>query len=83
MPADRAGQTKVLQYPKLAIDAFTIDLNVSELISLCEQKNVKYVLLYEHADVMEVYEKLYETGRFTYEHVVGEVPRSISILAFQ
>jgi len=55
---------------------------VTELISLCEQKNVKYVFLYEHANVMEVYEKLYETGRFTYEHVIGDVPRSISILAF-
>ena len=82
LPADRAGQTQVLQYPELAIDAFTLDFNVTELISLCEQKNVKYVFLYEHANVMEVYEKLYETGRFTYEHVVGDVPRSISILAF-
>jgi 4-amino-4-deoxy-L-arabinose transferase-like glycosyltransferase len=82
LPADRAGQTQVLQYPELAIDAFTLDFNVTELISLCEQKNVKYVFLYEHANVMEVYEKLYDTGRFTYEHVVGDVPRSISILAF-
>jgi 4-amino-4-deoxy-L-arabinose transferase-like glycosyltransferase len=82
LPADRTGQTQVLQYPELAIDAFTLDFNVTELISLCEQKNVKYVFLYEHANVMEVYEKLYETGRFTYEHVVGDVPRSISILAF-
>jgi 4-amino-4-deoxy-L-arabinose transferase-like glycosyltransferase len=83
LPVDRAEQTQVLQYPELAIDAFTIDFNVTELIALCEEKNMKYVFLYEHADVMDVYEKLYETGRFTYEHVVGEVPRSISILAFQ
>jgi uncharacterized membrane protein len=83
LPADRTGQTQVMQYPELAIDAFTIDFNVTELITLCENKNVKYVLLYEHANVMEVYEQLYKTGRFTYEYVVGEVPRSISILAFQ
>jgi 4-amino-4-deoxy-L-arabinose transferase-like glycosyltransferase len=83
LPADRAGQTQVLQYPELAIDAFTIDFNVTELITLCEEKNVKYVFLYEHADVMEVYMKLNDTGRFTYEHVVGDVPRSISILSFK
>jgi hypothetical protein len=83
VPADRAGQTHVLQYPELAIDAFTIDFNVTELIELCEEKNVKYVFLYEHADVMEVYMKLNDTGRFAYEHVVGDVPRSISVLAFK
>jgi 4-amino-4-deoxy-L-arabinose transferase-like glycosyltransferase len=83
VPAERAGQTHVLQYPELAIDAFTIDLDVEELVELCVDRNVKYVFLYEHADVMEVYIQLDESGRFTYEHVVGDVPRSISILAFE
>lgn len=83
VPAERAGQTHVLQYPELAIDAFAIDLDVDGLVELCVDRNVKYVFLYEHADVMEVYMQLDESGRFTYEHVVGEVPRSISILAFE
>jgi 4-amino-4-deoxy-L-arabinose transferase-like glycosyltransferase len=76
-------QEQVFQYPELPIDSFASTFNVSELIALCVVKNVKYVFLYEHADVMEVYVKLNDTGRFTYEHVVGDVPHSISILSFK
>ena len=74
---------QVFQYPELPIDSFASTFNVSELIVLCVVNNVKYVFLYEHADVMEVYVKLNNTGRFTYEHVVGDVPHSISILSFE
>ncbi len=76
-------QEQVLQYPELPIDSFASNFNVSELVALCVDNNVKYVFLYEHADVMEVYVKLNATGRFTYEHVVGDVPHSISILSFK
>jgi 4-amino-4-deoxy-L-arabinose transferase-like glycosyltransferase len=75
-------QEQVFQYPELPIDSFASTFNVSELVALCVNNNVKYVFLYEHADVMEVYMKLNDTGRFTYEHVVGDVPHSISILSF-
>jgi hypothetical protein len=53
------------------------------LVLLCQENNVKYVFLYEHADIMEVYIKLENSTRFAYEAVVGDTPRSISILSFK
>jgi uncharacterized membrane protein len=82
LPATQATQIHVLQYPELPIDSFASTFNVTELVTLCASRNVKYVFLYEHADIMEIYTKLNESGRFTYEHVVGETPRSIAILSF-
>jgi 4-amino-4-deoxy-L-arabinose transferase-like glycosyltransferase len=83
LPANLSSQSHVLQYPELPIDAFNSTFDVNELIGLCVDNNVKFVFLYEHADVMEVYTELADTGRFTYEHVVGDVPHSISILSFE
>ncbi|MCW4044009.1 MAG: glycosyltransferase family 39 protein [Candidatus Bathyarchaeota archaeon] len=83
LPAEQAQQNPVLQYPELPVDSFAYTLNVNELISLCQEKNVKYLFLYEHEDIMDVYTKLQNSGRFEYEAVVGETPRSISILVFK
>jgi 4-amino-4-deoxy-L-arabinose transferase-like glycosyltransferase len=83
LPANLSRQSHVLQYPELPIDAFNSTFDVNELVELCVDNNVKFVFLYEHADVMEVYMELADSGRFTYEHVVGDVPRSISILSFE
>jgi 4-amino-4-deoxy-L-arabinose transferase-like glycosyltransferase len=79
LPARQASQIQVLQYPELPIDSFAYTFNVTELVLLCQENNVKYVFLYEHADIMEVYIKLENSTRFAYEAVVGETPRSISI----
>ena len=38
---------QVWQYPALAVDAYTPNFNVTQFITLCQQQNVKYVLLYE------------------------------------
>jgi 4-amino-4-deoxy-L-arabinose transferase-like glycosyltransferase len=83
LPANQSGQNQVFQYPELPIDSFSYTFNVTELVVLCQENNVKYVFLYEHADIMEVYTNLTASGRFTYEAVVGATPRSISILSFK
>jgi hypothetical protein len=83
LPAAQSEQNQVLQYPELPVDSFAYTLNVTELIELCQENNVKYVFLYEHADMMEIYTNLNATGRFAYEAVVGDTPRSISILVFK
>ena len=41
-------QNSVLQYPALPTDTFTPTFSVDELVSLCQQNNVRYVLLSEH-----------------------------------
>ncbi|NLE04220.1 MAG: hypothetical protein GX638_05380, partial [Crenarchaeota archaeon] len=46
----------VTQYPKLAVDAYTPDFNISECIYICEQNNTKFVLLYEHAEATTYFE---------------------------
>jgi len=82
-----------LQYPELPVDAFTPNFDVNELIALCQEKNIKYVFLYEYGGdfpyfqsnltAMEVYGKLTvnNSGNFTDEHRVGIFPRTITIFS--
>jgi 4-amino-4-deoxy-L-arabinose transferase-like glycosyltransferase len=39
---------QVYQYPETPVDTYTPDFNVTELIVLCQQNNVKYVLVDEY-----------------------------------
>jgi hypothetical protein len=65
---------QIWQYPELPVDAFTPNFNVTEFISLCEQRNVKYVILYDYGAYTQFYNTtltyadvttmLAETGRF-------------------
>jgi hypothetical protein len=92
LQADEFRQNQVWQYPEMPVDAFTPNFDVNELISLCEEHDVKYVFLYEYGATFpyfnstltlhEVYMTLLDSGRFTYADIVGESPRSISILSF-
>jgi hypothetical protein len=92
LPADESRQNQVLQYPELPVDAFTPNFNVTELITLCQEQDVKYVFLYEYGgDVpyfqsnltaMQVYTELTNSSRFTDEHRVGNFPRTITIFSF-
>ena len=91
--ADGSKQNEVLQYPELPVDAFTPNFDVNELIALCQEKNIKYVFLYEYGGdfpyfqsnltAMEVYGKLTvnNSGNFTDEHRVGIFPRTITIFS--
>ncbi len=85
-------QNTVLQYPILPTDTFTTTFNVSEMVSLCLQNNVKYVLLSEHhwnatyfnstVTPHDVGVSIYSTGRFSNQTSVGAEPDRIFILTF-
>ena len=91
--ADGSKQNEVLQYPELPVDAFTPNFDVNELIALCQEKNIKYVFLYEYGgdfpyfqsnlNAMQVYGNLTinNSGNFTDEHRVGISPRTITIFS--
>jgi hypothetical protein len=92
LEANGSRRNEVLQYPELAVDAFTPDFDVDELVNLCQEKNVKYAFLYEYGGelpyfqsdltAMQVYTELTESGRFTDEYRVGSFPRTITIFSF-
>jgi 4-amino-4-deoxy-L-arabinose transferase-like glycosyltransferase len=65
---------QIWQYPELPVDATTPNFNITEFVSLCEQRNVKYAILYDYgADTpfynttltyTDVTTLLYASGRF-------------------
>jgi 4-amino-4-deoxy-L-arabinose transferase-like glycosyltransferase len=92
LEANASRHNEVLQYPELAIDAFTPNFNVTELVSQCQRNNVKYVFLPEYGGqtpyfnstltAMQVYSMLSDSGRFTDVYRVGSFPRTITIFSF-
>jgi uncharacterized membrane protein len=47
LPAN-ISKDQVWQYPELPVDSFTPNFNITEFVSLCEQRNVKYIILYDY-----------------------------------
>jgi 4-amino-4-deoxy-L-arabinose transferase-like glycosyltransferase len=94
LQANESRQNQVWQYPELPVDAFQPSFDVNQLISLCQEHDVKYVFLYAYGgDVpyynttltaMDVYQELLNCGRFTYEYRVpaGMNSRSITVFSF-
>ena len=90
--AQAPRENSVWQYPKLAVDSYTPDLNTTEFIDLCLQRDVKYVFLYENGGETsyfnttltsrDVYGILSDTGRFTPQVSFGTEPNRIFILSF-
>ncbi len=81
-----------LQYPGLAVDSFTPPFNITELVELCQQKNVKYVMLYEYGSLEyfestlsapKVYDLLNATGYFTLAATFGDASNRIFVLEFE
>ncbi len=66
--------TQIWQYPPLAVDAFTPDFNITEFVELCQERNVKYIILYDYGshnqffntslDYFQIQQMIFETGRF-------------------
>ncbi|MFA5572683.1 MAG: hypothetical protein WDA42_06210, partial [Candidatus Bathyarchaeia archaeon] len=66
--------TQIWQYPSLAVDAFTPDFNITEFVELCQERNVKYIILYDYGshnqffntslDYFQIQQMIFETGRF-------------------
>jgi hypothetical protein len=65
---------QIWQYPSLAVDAFTPNFNINEFVSLCQQRNVKYIILFDFGiynqffnstlDYTQVKAMIAQTGRF-------------------
>jgi hypothetical protein len=90
--AKNPSPNQVWQYPELAVDSYTPNFNTTEFISLCQQRNVKYVFLYENRGTssyfgtalteQDVYNLLNGTIRFTLQVSLGTAPYRVFILSF-
>jgi 4-amino-4-deoxy-L-arabinose transferase-like glycosyltransferase len=73
MPSNMS-RDQIWQYPSLAVDAFTPNFNITDFLSLCQQRNVKYIILFDYGihtqffnttlDYTKVETMIYSTGRF-------------------
>jgi serine protease inhibitor ecotin len=92
---DGKNLIQTYQYPKMPVDTYTPNFNITEFISLCKQNNVKYVFTYENGgtvpyfnttlNLQQIYMQLYASGNFTKisdEATFGSNPRRIFILTF-
>jgi 4-amino-4-deoxy-L-arabinose transferase-like glycosyltransferase len=86
---------RVSQYPILPVDSYTPQFNITELIALCNQNNVKYLFTYENGgtatyynttlNLAQIYEQIYVSGKFsqwTEDAAFGITPRRVIILTF-
>lgn len=65
---------QIWQYPSLAVDAFTPNFNITEFVNLCQERNVKYIILFDWGphttffnttlDYAQVQTMIYNTHRF-------------------
>jgi 4-amino-4-deoxy-L-arabinose transferase-like glycosyltransferase len=88
-----ANKTPVYQYPEFAVDAYTPEFNVTELVNFCQTNGTKIVMLYEYggtilyynSDLNEqaVFGMLNETGRFNLTKTFGTTPNRIFVLSFK
>jgi 4-amino-4-deoxy-L-arabinose transferase-like glycosyltransferase len=85
----------VSQYPTLPVDSYTPNFNITELIQLCKQNNVKYLFTYENGgtatyynttlNLAQIYEEIYSSHNFsnwTEDAAFGANPRRTIILTF-
>jgi hypothetical protein len=88
-PNPNGNQT--LQYPQLAVDAYTPEFNSKEIIDICQTHKVKYALLYEYGGYMyfnstlttqQVLDDLGATRRFSPKATFGSEPHRVFILEF-
>ena len=89
---DQPRQIMVWQYPFLAVDAFTPNLELYELVIECQNYNVKYLFMFEYGNLTyfnsdltynNLYEVLNNTERFSLEKYFGTYPNGIFIWNFQ
>jgi uncharacterized membrane protein len=86
---------QIWQYPDLPVDAFTPNFNITEFVSLCEQRNVKYVILYDYGANSRFFNTtltysnvtylLYTSGRFGFtgdEPFFGDMPHRTFLVGF-
>ena len=94
MPASMS-QNQIWQYPELAVDTFTPDFNITQFLNLCEQRNVKYLILYDYGSntpfyntsltYAQILQVIYSTGRFgvpTDQPFFGQMPNRLFLVRF-
>lgn len=94
LPVNMSSE-QVWQYPELPVDAFKPNFNITEFISLCEQRNVKYLILYDYGvdtpffnttlTYSNVTRLLWESERFGYtgdEPFFGDMPYRTFLVGF-
>lgn len=92
---ENMSQNQIWQYPELAVDSFKPNFNITEFVSLCEQRNVKYAILYDYGaktpffnttlTYSDVTTLLYTSGRFGYtgdEPFFGDMPHRTFLAGF-
>jgi 4-amino-4-deoxy-L-arabinose transferase-like glycosyltransferase len=86
---------QIWQYPELPVDATTPNFNITEFVSLCEQQNVKYAILYDYGADTPFYNTtltytnvmtlLSNSGRFGFtgdEPFFGDMPHRTFLAGF-
>jgi uncharacterized membrane protein len=88
------GGTQMQLYSYPASTTINPEFNVSSLISLCKQNDIKFVFITEYLGekisylnltLMDVFAQIYDSGNFTHigpEQTFGQFPRRIYILNF-
>ncbi len=83
------------QYPELPVDTYQLNFNVTEFVTLCEELNVKYIVLYDYGantpfynttlTISNVTTMIYETHRFgdsTDQPFFGIMPHRMFLVPF-
>ncbi len=86
---------QIWQYPSLAVDAYTMNFNITQFVNLCEERNVKYLILYDYGSNTQFYnttltyagilQMIYSTGRFgvpTDQPFFGQMPNRLFLVRF-
>jgi len=94
LPANMS-EYQIWQYPALAVDAYTPNFNITEFVNLCEQRNVKYIILYDYgtntpfynttltyADVLQTIANTHRFGVPTDQPFFGQMPHRLFLVRF-
>ena len=90
---EKPSETRVYQYPQLAVDAYQPQFSAAELLSFCRANQTQTVLLYEYGGTIRYFDSdlnqqavftiLNSTGSFRLLNTFGEAPSRIFVLSFQ
>lgn len=68
------SRDQIWQYPDLPVDSFKPNFNITEFLNLCQERNVKYIILFDWGphttffnttlDYAQVQTMIYDTHRF-------------------
>jgi len=94
LPANMSAN-QIWQYPALPVDAYTPNFNITEFVNLCEQNNVKYVILYDfgvnspfynttltYGDIMQQIYSTHQFGVPTDQPFFGTMPNRLFLVRF-